>query len=90
VLVAEYEFHSHLKTGKMKNSQLGKEETLHEPAYGPPAALLFCQHSLQYTGLPSVGLKGTSHSAPQSAQTALYICLGPLLPNLPYAIFLFS
>ena len=34
------------------------------------------QHSWQYTGRPSVGLKGTSHSSPQSEHTALCIVRG--------------
>jgi hypothetical protein len=38
---------------------------------------LFAKQSLQYTGLPSVGLNGTSVSAPQSEQVALCISLGP-------------
>jgi len=40
--------------------------------------LLLAKHSLQKTGLPSVGLKGTSHSFPHSEQMALCISLGPL------------
>ena len=45
----------------------------------------FGRQSRQYTGRPSVGLNGTSHSLPQSAQVAFVISrgpksLGPLLP----------
>ncbi len=39
--------------------------------------LCFGKQSLQYTGLPSAGLNGTSHSFPQSAQVALCISRGP-------------
>src|SRR3989338_5062071 len=42
------------------------------------------KQSLQKTGLPSVGLNGTSHSAPHSEQVALCISLGPVsLRNPP-------
>ena len=41
------------------------------------------RHSLQYTGLPSVGLNGTSVSTPQSEQVTFVISLGPLLPRKP-------
>jgi hypothetical protein len=41
------------------------------------------KHSLQYTGLPSVGLNGTSVSTPQSEQVTFVISLGPLLPRKP-------
>jgi len=44
------------------------------------------KHSLQYTGLPSVGLNGTSVSFPQSAQIALCISLGGLLNPLPFLL----
>jgi hypothetical protein len=37
----------------------------------------FGRQSLQYTGLPSVGLKGTSHSFPQSEQDVFVISRGP-------------
>lgn len=38
------------------------------------------KQSLQYTGLSSLGLKGTSHCFPQVAQTALNIRRGPSPP----------
>ena len=46
----------------------------------PP--LWFSKQLLQYTGLPWVGLKGTSHSFPQLSQTALCISTGPRSLNL--------
>jgi hypothetical protein len=39
--------------------------------------LCFGKQSLQYTGLPSVGTNGTSHSFPQSEHVVLCISLGP-------------
>jgi len=62
---------------------------LNETAYY--AGRLFAKQSLQYTGLPSAGLNGTSQSLPQSEHFAGCISLGP--PNdlgpLPWnAIFL--
>ena len=40
------------------------------------ASLLAAKHALQYTGLPSVGLKGTWHSLPHSTHTAGNISFG--------------
>src|SRR3989344_7165168 len=53
----------------------------------PSLSRFFLKHVKQNTGLPSVGLKGTSHSCLHSEHTALCISLGPELnllcpPNL--------
>ena len=42
------------------------------------ASVFLAKHSLQYTGLPSVGLKGTLQLFPHSAQVASCISLGAL------------
>lgn len=48
---------------------------------GPEFPLFFSKQLLQKTGLSPDGLKGTSHSCPQSLQIALCICLS--LPRSP-------
>ncbi len=40
------------------------------------AITMFLKQSLQYTGLPCVGLNGTSHSFPQSEHVVLKYSLG--------------
>jgi len=52
-------------------------------AYRLLLLLLFDQHSLQYTDLLGSGLNGTSHSWPQSAQTALCISLSATIFQAP-------
>ena len=47
---------------------------------GSLLSLRFEKHSLQYTGRPPLGLKGTSHSFLHSAQIALCITLSIKLP----------
>lgn len=47
--------------------------------YSLLGGLRFRQHSRQYTGRPSIGLNGTSHSSPQSEQTALCMVRGSRL-----------
>jgi len=42
------------------------------------------RQSLQYTGLPWVGVNGTSHSFPQSEHTVLVMVRGPDDDGPPY------
>jgi hypothetical protein len=47
------------------------------------------KHSRQYTGMPSVGLKGTWHGCPQSLQTASNISLSGLSLSI-FSLFFVS
>jgi hypothetical protein len=53
------------------------ENELYDQNVSLRGGLCFWKQVWQYTGLPSVGLKGTSDSDPQSEHFILCISLGP-------------
>jgi hypothetical protein len=64
--------------GRFKNDKTAGQRPAVSDERRTYSAFIFAKQSLQYTGLSSLGLKGTFASQPQEAQVAMNISLSGL------------